>query len=174
VYLIVNLIVNLIVYLNVDLIVNLTVNLIVDLIVNLSVEIHKRCFNNTVFFRNQNARYAGTRCTWFQQTLNNFDNFNSFFTKLSEIDPCEKCIDMLGGHAWQHISMACSKLEAMAIYVVKQACGNEIMPSVYQHTIETKVCMSKSPFVLQVLNFMVQTNTIINLNQFKCTEKYAQ
>ena len=27
--------------------------------------------------------------------------------------------------------MACSKLEAMAIYVVKQACGNEIMPSVY-------------------------------------------
>ena len=54
-----------------------------------------------------------------------------FFTKLSEIDPCEKRIDMLGGHAWRHIFMACSKLEAMAIYVVKQACGNEIMPSVY-------------------------------------------
>ena len=63
--------------------------------------------------------------------LNNFDNFDSFFTKLSEIDPCEKCIDMLGGHAWRHIFMACSKLEAMAINVVKQACGNEIMPSVY-------------------------------------------
>ena len=39
---------------------------------------------------------------------------------------------MLGGHAWRHIFMACSKLEAMAIYVVKQACGNEIMPSVYE------------------------------------------
>ena len=26
--------------------------------------------------------------------------------------------------------MACSKLEAMAIYVVKQACGNDIMASV--------------------------------------------
>ena len=37
----------------------------------------------------------------------------------------------LGGHAWRHVFMASSKLEAMAIYVVKQACGNEIMPSVY-------------------------------------------
>ena len=27
--------------------------------------------------------------------------------------------------------MACSKLEAMAIYVVNQACGNDIMPAVY-------------------------------------------
>ena len=63
--------------------------------------------------------------------LNNFDNFDFFSTKLSEIDPCEKRIDMLGGRAWRHISMACSKLGAMAIYVIKQACGNEIMPSVY-------------------------------------------
>ena len=65
---------NLIVNFNVD----LTVNLIVGLIVNLSVDIqyiyyiHKRCFNyvtwfshNTVFFRNQNARYARTRCTMY-------------------------------------------------------------------------------------------------------------
>ena len=43
----------------------------------------------------------------------------------------KKSIDMLGGNAWRHISMACSKLGAMVIYVVKQACGNEIMPSVY-------------------------------------------
>ena len=56
--------------------------------------------------------------------------FFFFFTKLSEIDPCEKRIDMLVGHAWRHIIMACSKLGAMATYVVKQACGNEIMPSV--------------------------------------------
>ena len=63
--------------------------------------------------------------------LNNFFNFDYTFTKLSEIDPCEKHIDMLGGHAWRHIFMAFSKLGAMAIYVVKQACGNDIMPSVY-------------------------------------------
>ena len=63
--------------------------------------------------------------------LNNFDNFDFFFTKLSEIDPCEKRINMLGGRAWQHIFLACSKLGSMAIYVVKQVCGNEIMPSVY-------------------------------------------
>jgi hypothetical protein len=63
--------------------------------------------------------------------LNNFVNFNFFFTKLPEINPCETRIDILGGLAWQQISMACSKLEAMAIYVVKQACGNAIMPSVY-------------------------------------------
>ena len=43
----------------------------------------------------------------------------------------KKSIDMLGGNALWHISMACSKLGAMVIYVVKQACGNEIMPSVY-------------------------------------------
>ena len=30
-------------------------------------------------------------------------------------------------HAWQHVSMACSKLEAMAIYLVKQVCGNDIL-----------------------------------------------
>ena len=34
--------------------------------------------------------------------------------------------------------MACSKLEAMAIHVVNQACGNEITPAVYQ-----------SPFILR-------------------------
>ena len=80
------------------------------------------CWNHVLFIL--------YRSSHFQQTLNNFVNFNFFFTKLSEIDPCEKCIDMLGGHAWRHIFMACSKLEAMAIYVVKQACGNEIIPSV--------------------------------------------
>ena len=62
--------------------------------------------------------------------LNNFVNLIFFSTKLTGIDSCEKRIDMLGGHAWRHISMPCSKLGAMAIYVVKQACGNEIMPSV--------------------------------------------
>ena len=29
--------------------------------------------------------------------------------------------------------MACSKLEAMAIYLVKQACGNDILESVYRN-----------------------------------------
>ena len=47
-----------------------------------------------------------------------------FFTKLSGSDPCEKCITTLGHLLMQ---MACSKLEAMAIYVIKQACGNDIM-----------------------------------------------
>ena len=40
---------------------------------------------------------------------------------------CRKRIDMLGGHSWRSFFMACSKLEAMAIYVVKQACDNEII-----------------------------------------------
>ena len=56
---------------------------------------------------------------------------NFFFIRLSGIDPCKKCINILGGHAWRNFSMACSKLEAMAIYVVKQACGNDIMASAY-------------------------------------------
>ena len=63
--------------------------------------------------------------------MNNFVNFEVFFTKLLGIDPCEKRINILGGHAWRHFFMACSKLEAMAIYVVKQACGNDIMACVY-------------------------------------------
>ena len=50
-----------------------------------------------------------------------------FFTKLSGIDPCKKLIDYPGGHVF----MACSKLEAMAIYLVNQACGNEVLASVY-------------------------------------------
>ena len=44
--------------------------------------------------------------------LNNFVNFELFFAKLSGIDPYEKRIDYLGGHAWGHVFMACSKLEA--------------------------------------------------------------
>jgi hypothetical protein len=55
--------------------------------------------------------------------LNKFVNFNFSFTKHSGIDPCEKQINIQGGHAGRHISMTCSKLEAMAIYLVKQACG---------------------------------------------------
>jgi hypothetical protein len=64
--------------------------------------------------------------------LNNFVNFQFFFTKLSGIDPCEQRLNMLGGHGWQHFVMACSKLEAMAIYVtlVKSANANDILPSV--------------------------------------------
>ena len=62
--------------------------------------------------------------------LNNFVNFDFFFTKLSGIYPCEKRIYRLGGHAWRNFLMACSKLEAMAVYAVKQACCNDIMASV--------------------------------------------
>ena len=61
------------------------------------------------------------KSAWFRQMLNNFVNFEIFFAKLSWIDPYEKHIDYLSGHAWGPIFMACSKLEAMAIYLVKQA-----------------------------------------------------
>ena len=54
-----------------------------------------------------------------------------FFTKLSGIDSYEKHIDYPGGHAWGHVFMTCSKLEAMAIYLVKQAGGNAIWAVVY-------------------------------------------
>ena len=63
--------------------------------------------------------------------LNNFVNFDFSFTKLLGIDPCEKRINIQGGHAWRHLFMACSKLEAMAIYLVKQACGNDKLACVY-------------------------------------------
>ena len=56
--------------------------------------------------------------SYFQQMLNNFVNFDFFFTNLSGIDPCEKRIDI-------PFFRACSKLEALAIYLVKQACGND-------------------------------------------------
>ena len=47
------------------------------------------------------------------------------------MDPCEKRIKIPGGHAWQHFFMAYSKLEATAIYLVKQACGNDKLECVY-------------------------------------------
>ncbi len=46
------------------------------------------------------------------------------------MDPYEKFNNVPGGHTWQQAFMACSKLEAMAIYLVKQACGNDILASV--------------------------------------------
>ena len=54
------------------------------------------------------------------------------FPKLSGV----KCINIIGGHAWQHFFMTCSKLEAMAIYLVKQDCGNDILASVYIYNIK--------------------------------------
>ena len=48
------------------------------------------------------------------------------FHQLSGIDPCEKHIIIPVGHAKQHFFMVRSKLEAKAIYVVKQACGHDI------------------------------------------------
>ena len=44
---------------------------------------------------------------------------------LSGIDPCEKRNYIPGGDAWHNFFMTCSKLKALAIYVVKQACGIE-------------------------------------------------
>ena len=66
----------------------------------------------------------------FQQTLNNFVSFDFFSAKLSGIDPCEKHINSLDGHAWRHFFMACSKRKAMAIYVVKSENANDILVSV--------------------------------------------
>ena len=63
--------------------------------------------------------------------LNNFVNSNIFFTKLSKIDPCEKRVNILDGQHCRNFFMACSKLVTVAIYVVKQARCNEIMPAVY-------------------------------------------
>ena len=69
--------------------------------------------------------------------LNNFVNFDFSFTKLSGSYPCEKRM-IPDGHAWRHFFMACSKLEAMTIYLVKQACGNDILASVYELYQEAK------------------------------------
>ena len=64
--------------------------------------------------------------------MTNLVNFELFFTKLSEIDTYEKRIDNPGGHAWGHFFMACHKLGAMAIYLVKRACVYDILASVYE------------------------------------------
>ena len=62
--------------------------------------------------------------------LNNFVNFELLFTKLSGIDSFEKRI-IYTRWAWlATFFMACSKLEAMAIYVVKSANAKDIMLSV--------------------------------------------
>ena len=67
---------------------------------------------------------------------------------------------MLGGHAWRHIFMACSKLEAMAIYVVKQACGNEIMPSVYDFFLALRQWKSRpSPTISTNHNIVQQSKS---------------
>ena len=59
--------------------------------------------------------------------MNNFVNCDFFFTALSGIDPCEKHNNILGGHVWFNFFIVRRKLEALAIYVVKQACGHDII-----------------------------------------------
>ena len=67
---------------------------------------------------------------WINQSLVVGSSHIAKTGKISGIDPCEKCINVPGGHAWRHVFMACSKLEAMAIYLVKQVCGNDKRASV--------------------------------------------
>ena len=67
------------------------------------------CWNHVLFIL--------FRSSYFQQMLNNFVNFDFSFTKLSGSYPCEKRMIPDGT-----FFMACSKLEAMTIYLVKQAC----------------------------------------------------
>ena len=45
--------------------------------------------------------------------------------------------------------MACSKLEAMAIYLVKQACGNDILASVYIDQVLNELKEVSLNFILQ-------------------------
>jgi hypothetical protein len=78
--------------------------------------------------------------------LNNFVNFELYLTKHSGIDPYEKCIIIPGGHAWQHVFMACSKLEAMTNYVVKQACGNDKLACVYMQDLRKRWLTLRNPF----------------------------
>ena len=53
--------------------------------------------------------------------------------------------------------MACSKLEAMAIYLVKQACGNDKVASVYAalpviHTKNTYITCKRTVFLTSTLH----------------------
>ena len=71
------------------------------------------CWNRVLFIL-----YLGSH---FPKKLNNFANS----------DPCEKRVNILGGQHWRNSLMVCSNLVTMAVYVVKQAWCNEIMPTVY-------------------------------------------
>ena len=66
------------------------------------------------------------------------------------IDPCEKRIDCPGSMLG-NMFMACSKLEAMAIHVVKQACGNDIMASVYMQDLQKRYYSLKLILLLSLV-----------------------
>jgi hypothetical protein len=63
--------------------------------------------------------------------LNNFVNFDFFLMKLLGIDPCGKRINICTRLACLATLFYDSKLEAMAIHVVNQACGNDIRAGLY-------------------------------------------
>jgi len=106
--------------------------------------------------------------------LNNFVNFDFFFTKPSGIDPCEKRINRLGGHAWRNLFMACSKVAAMAIYLVKQARSNDIMPAVYSivciKKMQQKVVESKEKNHYQ----LVTAHALFWVNDPECRSNFCQ
>ena len=79
-----------------------------------------------MFVETMSFLYSIEVCSLFQQTLNDFVNSDFFSTKLSGIDLFEKHINIPCGHAWSNFCMTGSKLVAMDIYVVKQACGHDI------------------------------------------------
>ena len=90
--------------------------------------------------------------SYFQQILTNFVHFYFLFIKLSRIDPCEKHNNIPGGHAWRHVFMVFRKLETMAIYLVKQACGNDILASVY---LQTDTCCLRRSIFADNLHYIV-------------------
>ena len=61
----------------------------------------------------------------FQQMLNNFVNFELFFTKLLGIDPYEKRITSQVGMLGDMFLWLVANLKQWPFYLVKQACGND-------------------------------------------------
>ena len=63
----------------------------------------------------------------YKKYIGNFDFFSPNFQGLILVKTA--LISQVA--KWRHVFMACRKLKAMAIYVVKQIYGNDIMASVY-------------------------------------------
>ena len=58
-------------------------------------------------------------------------DIKAFFTRINPWSMKNQNLQSYSTDACWHVFMACSKLEAVAIYLVKQACGNDILASVY-------------------------------------------
>ena len=81
-------------------------------------------------------------CSYFQQMLNNFVNFDFFFSpNFQGLILMKNALTKPGEHAWRQVFKMCSKIEARAIYLIQY----RLVGMINEHVCKVKLDSGAQP-----------------------------